>query len=99
MAPGMRRPLTARHDTYGISFSRGTPGATAAQDSGADDENTEQHADANGFELPAALPTGVPLQVPCPAAQCRWNQQHKNATLLLWHYAEFLHIMRSHAPD
>ena len=70
VTPGMRLPLTARHDTYGISFSRGTPGAHPTQHSGADDQNTEQCADANRHELPVALPTGVALQVPCPAALC-----------------------------
>jgi hypothetical protein len=62
VAPGMRLPLTASHDTYGISFSRGTPDAPA-EHRGAEDGDTQQCADATAHDPPAAVPTGVPLQV------------------------------------
>lgn len=63
VAPGMRLPLTASHDTYGISFSRGAPEAPAGH-AGAEDGGPQQCADATaGNDPPAAGPTGVPLQV------------------------------------
>lgn len=60
--PGMRLPLTASHDTYGISFSRDAPEAPAGH-AGAEDGDTQQCADATGHGPPATVPAGVPLQV------------------------------------
>ena len=62
VAPGMRLPLTASHDTYGISFSRGAPDASADH-RGAGAGNAQRRADGTGHDPPSAVPTGVPLQV------------------------------------
>jgi hypothetical protein len=62
VAPGMRLPLTASHDTYGISFSRGATEAPGGHE-GAEDGDTQQCADATGHDPLAAVPVGVPLQV------------------------------------
>lgn len=64
VAQGMRLPLAASHDTYGISFARGAvPPDAAPEDKGAAGEDVVDGAGERGETLPAAaVSTGVPLQ-------------------------------------
>lgn len=65
MAPGMRLPLMASHDSYGISFSRGPPPATTSAPAAA--------GAAQAAPCAAAGPLG--MQVPQPGQDARDEPQ------------------------
>lgn len=63
VAPGMRLPLTASHDTYGISFARGPLAAAAGEPESASGADAADSAAKGGSTQASVAPTGVPLQV------------------------------------